>query len=74
MTIRFDADVDNGAIPLPSQIKHQLSGCKRLHVTIVADEASRSDEESDIIEELMRNSPPFEGPFLTRDEIYDRKL
>ena len=73
MLVHFEADVENGAIKVPQDIMAQLSDCKHLRVTVEAEKQNELKRQPDIFDELMSQAPWFKGPYLTRDEIYDRR-
>lgn len=75
MTVKFQAEVNKGMIPIPNEFLEEFHDHSEVEVEVRAKNNKTEEEPYDIIAELMRNPIKVEGfkPF-TRDEIYDRKL
>ena len=74
MTVRFEAEVNDGNISIPDNLCNQLKNKVMVSVTVKELEKPE-DEPYDIISELREN--PIKDPnFIPfkRDEIYDRNL
>ena len=74
MVIHFEAAFENGALKLPKDVVDKLENGKKWRVTLESEEDLSADEAAAIIEDLIDNPPDLDGPFLKRDEIYNRKL
>jgi len=73
MSIEFDALVEDGKIVIPKEQKKRLGSRKRVHVTIRAEQSPRKGRKPNLIDYLLKHPLKFDGPFLTRDEIYDSR-
>ena len=76
--VKFEATVDNGSIIIPTKFRNKIKGKVEVSVQFenkVSDSKSRTQDEN-FINWLMKNPLKVDKstPFLTRDEIYDRKL
>lgn len=86
--VKFEATVDNGSIIIPLKFRNKIKGKVEVSVQFenkVSDSKSRTQDEmydrkgerdKNFINWLMKNPLKVDKsiPFLTRDEIYDRKL
>ncbi len=74
MTVKFEAEVNNGNISIPEKLRDQFRD--KIKVVVIVKDAKKTEEEPyDIISELIKNSIKDANfvPFK-RDEIYDRNL
>ncbi|CAN5510654.1 MAG: hypothetical protein ACR2M8_07550 [Pyrinomonadaceae bacterium] len=74
MTVKFEAEVNNGNISIPEKLRDQFRD--KIKVVVIVKDAKKTEEEPyDIISELIKN-PIKDANFVPfkRDEIYDRNL
>lgn len=86
--VKFQATIENGNIVIPMQFRNQVTGKVEVIVStnengsefvpLTRDETydGNGSRDENFIYWLIKNPLEVDGstPFLTRDEIYDRKL
>lgn len=75
MTIKFQAEVHKGMIPIPTEYRREFHDNSEVEVEIRSKMTKDGGEPYDIISELTKNPIKIKDfTPLTRDEIYDRSL
>ena len=75
MTIKFQAGVHNGMIPIPTEYRRKFHDNSEVEVEIRRKMTRTKGELYDLISELTRNPIKFKDfTPLTSDGIYDRSI
>ncbi|MEQ1924383.1 MAG: hypothetical protein ABL952_17945 [Pyrinomonadaceae bacterium] len=74
MTVRFHSEIRNGAIIVPEDLRSELGDNVAVDVEVTSENGREGELVENYIDYLMKNPIRFDGPPVTREEIYEERL